>query len=125
MSTLKDLYDIIKDFRALAKEYQNEDMAEKLIDIQEGFFELREELVDLQDENKKLKEEIAAFNDISELEKDLELNERGYLVRKSEKEAGKNIRYCPACWQNYKKLMPIVRTIGNAEQCCNCHMVIR
>lgn len=124
MGNLKDIYDIIKDFRSLAKEYKNEEMAEKLIDIQEGFFELREKLAEVQDENRKLKDEIAVLKDTTELEKDLELNERGYLVRKSEMEAKKNIHYCMACWQNHKKLMPIVCTIGGTRQCCNCHTVI-
>ena len=125
MSALRDLYDIIKEFKELVSEYQNEEMSEKLVAIQEGFFELREELADIKDENRALKEEIANLKDISALEEDLELTERGYLIRKSEKEAKKDIHYCMACWQNYKKLMPIVRTIGNVEQCCNCHSRVR
>lgn len=125
MSTLKDIYDIIKELNGLVKEYQNQEMADKVVAIQECFFDLREELADLKDENRQLKEEIIKLNDISELEKDLELDTRGFLIRKSEKESGKNIRYCAACWQNYKKLMPIIHTIGAAQQCSNCKLVIR
>lgn len=36
------------------------------------------------------------------------MNERGRLFKKSEIAAGKNIVYCPACYQNYDKLFPIV-----------------
>lgn len=125
MSAIKDLYDIIKEFKDLVKQYQNAEMSEKLVSVQSCYFDVREELLNLQDENRRLKEEIKRLQDVSQLEKDLVLEERGYLIRKSEKDAGKNIHYCAACWQNHKKLMPIVRTIGSAEQCCNCQMLIR
>ena len=42
-------------------------------------------------------------------ENDLELDERGYYIKKSEKQAGKNIRYCAACYQNTGKLFPITQ----------------
>ena len=100
MGTLKDIYDIIKELKGLVTEYQNQQMADKVVAIQECFFDLREELADLKDENRQLKEEIIKLNDISELEKDLELDPKGFLIRKSEKESGKDIRYCAACWQN-------------------------
>lgn len=125
MSTLKDVYDFIKELKGLAIEYQNQEMSDKVVAIQESFFELREKIAELKDENRDLKDKILAMNDISELEKDLELVPKGYLIRKSEKELGVNNHYCPACWQNYKKLMPLVNTIGSTRQCCNCHTVIR
>lgn len=125
MSAIKDLYDILIDFKNMVKKYQNAEMLEKLVAVQDCYFEVREEIANLQDENRRLKEEIQQLNDSSELEKDLELDPSGYLTRKSEKDQGKDIRYCMACWQNYKKLMPIVRTVGNARQCCNCQMLIR
>lgn len=125
MGTLKDVYDIIKDLRALAKKHKDEEMAERIVEIQDAFFEFREELADLKDENRQLVEKIKQLEDTSELEKDLELQPGGYYIRKSEKEQGKNHIYCAACWQNHKKLMPIVSTIGVARQCSNCHTVIR
>lgn len=125
MSALKDIYDIIKELKGLVREYQNEEMSEKVIAIQEGFFDLRELIEDFKEENRNLREEICRLKDVSELERDLELSQRGYYIRISEKNEGKEIHYCPACWQNHKKLMPIVHTVGNAKQCCNCHTVIR
>ena len=124
MSTLKDVYDIIKDLRILAKECSNQEMIDKSTEIQESFFEMREAIADLKDENRELKNQIKELNDNSELENDLELVSGCYLIRKSEKEKGLDNKYCPACWQNYKKLMPIVKTIGNRQQCCNCHTLI-
>ena len=125
MGSLKDVYEIIKELKDLVKQYQNNEMAEKVIAIQEGFFDLREDFENIKDENRKLKEEIRQLNDTAELEKDLELLPKGCYVRKSEQAEGKRICYCSACWQNYKKLMPLVQTIGSATQCSNCHTVVR
>lgn len=125
MSAVKDIYDIIKELKSLVKEYQNDEMAEKVVAIQEGFFDIREELENVKEENKRLKDEIAQPKDISELEKDLEITAGGYIIRVSDKIAGKDIRYCAACWQNHKKLMPLVHTIGHTIQCSNCHTVVR
>lgn len=61
--------------------------------------------------------------DSSSDESDIEMLESGVLVRKSENANGKHITYCPACYQNYKKLFPIVR--GSARRdyfCSNCKM---
>ena len=40
------------------------------------------------------------------------------------KAEGRDIKYCAACWQNSKKLMPYVDSIGGAKQCSNCHNFI-
>ncbi len=125
MGTLKDVYDIIKELMDLVDEYQNAEMSGKVIEIQERFFDIREELENIKAENRKLKDAIKQLEDNSEIEKDLELQPPGYYIRKSEKNANKDIRYCAACWNNNKQLMPIVSTIGTAKQCCNCHALVR
>lgn len=54
---------------------------------------------------------------------DIEMLESGLLVRKSELAAGKNINYCPACFENYKKLFPIVKGgMARDRFCSNCKM---
>lgn len=58
------------------------------------------------------------------IEEDLELLPKGYYIRKSEKAEGKDIKYCAACWQNIKKLMPYIDSIGSTKQCSNCHNII-
>ena len=125
MSIFKDAYDIIKDLVKLAKESGNQEMATKVVDIQEKFFDIREEMEELKDENRKLKDTIARMHNDEELEKDLELTTGGYYIRKSEKEQGKNIKYCAACWQNHHKLMPFTRNSASAIQCTNCHHSFR
>ena len=125
MSALKDVYDIIKELLCLAKAAENQEMASLVVQIQEKYFDIREEIEDIKDENRNLKDTIARMHDDEELEKDLELTEKGYYIRLSEKEKGKTIRYCPACWQNLHKLMPFTLTHGSTLQCSNCHHSFR
>ena len=121
MSAIKDVYDIIKEVKRLADEYQNQEMIEKVLEIQNSYFEFREELQNLKDENGNLQDTIKRMHDDEELEKDLELTSGGYYIRKTEREQGKNIKYCAACWQNYKKLMPLCSVPPRRWNCCNCH----
>lgn len=126
MSALKDIYDIIKEVKNLAEQYQNQEIAEKVIQIQEKFFDIREEIEEVKNENRDLKETIEKINKSEEIEKDLVLDEQGFYIRKSEKEQGKVVLYCAACWNNNYKLMPLM---GGAKttrpQCCSCHTVYK
>ena len=122
MSAFKEVYDVIKDVRNLAKEYKNGEMVDKIIDIQEAFFDIREEMENLKEENKSLKSTIEEMKNTSILEDDLELTTKGYYIRKSDAESGKRIYYCPACWQNYKKLIPLF-DLGTSFSCPNCKAV--
>ena len=120
-----ELYQIIKVLREMVKEYHNTEMSEKVLDIQNYFFDLRERMEMIVGENKYLKSEIERLKEANVLEGDLELTPHGYYIRKSEQAQDKNIHYCAACWQNYKKLMPIVRTEKSGRKCCNCHATMR
>ena len=52
---------------------------------------------------------------------DIEMNERGLMVKKSDIAEGKNIVYCPACYQNYGKLFPVVPGSMRRDMfCSNC-----
>jgi predicted RNase H-like nuclease (RuvC/YqgF family) len=125
MSIFKDGYDILKDLAKMAKEAENQEMASKVVDIQEKFFDIREEMEEIKEENRNLKDTIARMHNDEKLEKDLELTTSGYYIRKTEKEQGKNIKYCAACWQNLHKLMPFTRNSSSAIQCSNCHHSFR
>lgn len=124
MSILKDAYDILNDLRGLAKKHKNQELMDKVIDMQDAFYQIREDMENLKAENQKLKNRIQNMENTSELEKDLETIEEGMLIRKSEKAANKEIFYCPACWNNHKKLMPLTVT-GTIRHCTNCKMVFR
>lgn len=120
MGTLKNLYEIIKELKNLTKQYHDQAMAEKVIEIQEGFFEFREEMEKLRDENRQLKEKNKELELSVVDEADLELTARGYYIKKSEKEQEMFMGYCPACWNNHRKLMPLVSIGGMTMRCCNC-----
>lgn len=126
MSALKDIYDIIKEVKNLAEQYQNQEIAEKVIQIQEKFFDIREEIEEVKNENRDLKETIEKINKSEEIEKDLILTDDGFYIRKSEKDKGKRTMYCAACWQNHHKLMPLKGiSVTLRPECCNCQTVYR
>ena len=112
-----DIYQLIKDLIDEAKKEKNLEMVDQLIEIKLA-------LSEMQDENRDLKRRIEELEQACITEEDLELQDRGYYIRKSEKEEGKNIRYCVACWQNTKKLMPYIPSIGRSIHCSNCNNVI-
>ena len=59
-------------------------------------------------------------------EDDLELTQNGYYIKKSEAEAGKDIRYCSACYKKYKELYPIAPGSVHRDMfCTNCKMHYR
>lgn len=58
-----------------------------------------------------------------EQDDDLELLDSGLLIKKSEKEAGKKIYYCHACYQNTGKLFTVVKgSLARDKFCSNCKM---
>ncbi len=117
-------YDAFKDALDIAQKADNIDLYRKLLDLSKDALDLQNEVYKLTEENRKLKESLEEKIVAENLECDLQLQPQGYYIRISEKKEEKNTRYCAACWQNYKKLMPYVKSIGNASQCSNCHNVI-
>ena len=53
MGTFKDIYDILKDLRKLAKESSNQPMMDLAVSIQDQLFDMNEEMQNLKDENKE------------------------------------------------------------------------
>lgn len=117
MGTVMDIYQMVKDMIDEAKNQRNLELVEKLIDIKLVLLEMEEEKRDLEKKIEELERSNLTYDD-------LELQPKGYYIRKSEEKEGKSIKYCAACWQNTKKLMPFVISVGNFQQCCNCHNVI-
>lgn len=125
MSSIMDIYQIIKDLKSLAKEYQNSKMEGLVISIQGRFFDVKEEMETLRDKNKELEEKIRKMNENAFLESDLELVTDGYYVRKSEKSEGKKTRYCARCWNKEHLLIPYTQTINtHVLYCANCKNTI-
>lgn len=118
MGTVMDMYQLIRDLIDEAKKEKNLEMVNQLI-------ELKLALSEIQDENNDLKRRIVELEQACIVEDDLELQPQGYFVRKSEREEGKIIKYCVACWHNTKKLMPYTSSVGREIKCSNCQNVIR
>ena len=114
MGTVMDIYQLVRDLIDEAKNQKNLELVDRLIEIKLA-------LSEIEDENRDLKKRIEELEQSNIIEEDLELLPKGYYIRKSEKAEGRDIKYCAACWQNSKKLMPYVDSIGGAKQCSNCH----
>lgn len=72
---------------------------------------------------KEVKELVVPNEEQQEHDEDLELLDSGLLIKKSEKEAGKNIYYCHACYQNTGKLFTVVKgSLARDKFCSNCKM---
>ncbi len=72
---------------------------------------------------KEVKEIVIPDEEQQEQDEDLELLDSGLLIKKSEKEAGKKIYYCHACYQNTGKLFAVVRgSLARDKFCSNCKM---
>ena len=57
----------------------------------------------------------------SSIDSDMELTEAGYYIKQSDKSAGKNIRYCAACYQNTGKCYPYTKgSMARDMFCTNC-----
>lgn len=118
MSIVGETYEILKDLKSLSDKHKDKEILNRVLELQDKFYELREE-------NEALKSQIAELENISELKKDLELLPTGLYIRKSEKEAGIDSRYCAACFENHHKLYPIVQ--GNLRRnhfCSNCKISV-
>lgn len=116
MSLIGEIYDLIKDASELVEKYHDREMSDKLIEI-------HGKLMELQAENEHLKERIKELETVADISDDLELDAKGWYVRKSEKEARKNVRYCAACFQNTGKLYPITQGAMRRDYfCTNCKM---
>ena len=118
-------YEALKDAISIAQKSDNIDLYRKLLDLSQDALDMQDTIYKLTRENQELKAKNEELTTAASLENDLELQSGGYLIRLSEKANGKTTRYCAACWQNTKKLMPYVRSIGAAYQCSNCHNVLR
>lgn len=112
-----DIYQLVRDLIDEAKNQKNLELVDRLIEIKLA-------LSEIEDENRDLKKKIEELEQSNIIEEDLELLPKGYYIRKSEKAEGKDIKYCAAYWQNNKKLMPYIDSIGSTKQCSNCHNII-
>src|SRR5271165_3607204 len=101
LSALKSGFDISRTINQRIKEgksYPNE-IADQLLQLQQLMLDSQRALNDAAEEIRVLKEGIAALEEMKQCEQDLEwVADGGFWVRKSEKDSGVTIFYCPLCW---------------------------
>lgn len=95
---------IVKDILAIAKKVKNNEIVEKVIDLQELLLNAREDNSNLKDEIKELKDKLNLLEQSTEIEENLEFSERGFCVKKN---VEKRIPYCSHCWVEKHKLIPL------------------
>ena len=54
MVDLVQVYNVIKELKALTEKYKNSEMSQKVVEIQSAFFDMREAMQDLREENSVL-----------------------------------------------------------------------
>ncbi len=91
MSSVLDVYQLIRDLIEEAKKAQNADMVSQLIDIKLA-------LSDIQDENKELKKQL------DQQEQIVRHSDGNYITLKDDEI---HIQYCSTCWGNERKLIQL------------------
>lgn len=111
-AAVKDGLNLIVGLRTILKK-DKPDTAEILAglnDLHESLCQARESLADGNEENRELKRQLEEQKKLLDVSADMEFVEEGqFYVRKSEKEAGKTIPYCPYCWKHTNKDVPLNR----------------
>jgi hypothetical protein len=103
------------------KQFPNE-IADQLLHLQQLILESQRALNDAAEEIRELKEQLAASQRAVETNKDLEwVSDGGFWILKSDREKGSNIPYCPACWGETSKLIPLNPGNGHGYYTCSIH----
>jgi|NGEPerStandDraft_6_1074524.scaffolds.fasta_scaffold54051_2 hypothetical protein len=98
------------------------EISDLLLKLREALLDSQAALIQAAEENRVLKEELANNNRITEVEKDLQYrNDGGFYVRASEVADGREIPYCPLCWGNERKLVPLNPGDGSGYYYCSIH----
>ncbi len=117
--------DVIKSVRELLKRDKVDaaEISARLGDLQEALFQAREALGAAQEENRNLMRQIEENRKLADISADMEyVEDGGFYIRKSERDAGKNIPYCPLCWTAAKgAVVPLNPLSGNGLYQCDIH----
>ncbi len=111
-----------KDAAKLVQQIGNLELYEKLVSMQTDAITMLDENWKLKDENRSLKEKIEEQRKLLEISEDMEyVQDGGFYVKKSEKNDGKSIPYCPLCWTVNKIAAPLNPGSAIGFYACNIH----
>ncbi len=86
------------------------EIAARLLELQGLILETRQALSDGADENRELMRQLDDREAFRALQADMVFqDDGGFFVRKSERDAGQEIPYCPVCWKKNDKTLPLNR----------------
>ena len=106
MSTFKEIYDILKALKEVAKRLRSQEMISLSLDVQEKLFELKEEIENVKEENDSLKKKLEAIEHPEIDKDDINFTQNGFLTLDSERN---KLPYCSACWKLEQKLVPLAK----------------
>src|SRR3989442_8137862 len=101
LALAKNGLDIIKAVREAAKQKKltDEEFLDYLATLQDKLVDVKTALADADEENRKLKRQLDDREAQRALKADMEFQQDGgFYVRKSERDAGNPVAYCPVCW---------------------------
>lgn len=112
----------ISSLMTTAKSVNDIESNKQLIEMQKYLVELQQTLLKFQDENRELRSKVDDLSRRQELHADLETVEDGlYLTLKSERSAGREVPYCPICWGENGKLIPLLQLDRRGSYQCVLH----
>jgi hypothetical protein len=116
------LIETAKDAAKLVQQIGNIELYEKLVAIQQDAMSILDENWKLKEQVGFLKQELEKQQRFLTIDADLEyVEDGGFYIRNSDKEAGRNIPYCPLCWRVDKALVPLNPMSGRGSYQCSVH----
>jgi hypothetical protein len=112
-----------KDAAKLVQQIGNMELYDKLISLQTDAMAILDENWKLKDENRALKGELETQKQRQNVQDDVEwIEDGGFFIRKSERQAGKTIRYCPLCFTaSNMALVPLNSRANPGIYGCDIH----
>ena len=115
----------LKTISEIAKNVNSIELTQKIIELQSSILELQKEMTQLLDENRSLRTQLDVQQEAETLAADLEfVEDGGFFIRSSERDAGKSIAYCPTCWGSDQKLIPLNPLGSEGYFRCEVHSAI-
>ena len=105
------LYEGLKDAINFFKNADNSEIMQKLIDVQTQMFEMQQRMLELHEKNQQLRDENEKLKNSAAVSKDVILY-NGFVYDKAN--PLNRGPFCMTCWENNRKLMPIVRVGSRA-----------
>jgi hypothetical protein len=124
LSATKAGFDLIKGVREIFKHPEPDlgEISARLLELQELMLQARDALAEAQEENRRLQRLLDDREEQKALGSDLEMVPDGqFFIRKTERDAGIFVPYCPTCWGDGKKLVPLAPYGVNGAYRCAIH----